>query len=117
MPTNVLALDSARERLAKARYSAEEIERILVFLQKFCGTAAIYLTNFFVAARKKPFGQVMRACHGYDQLVWQYSSPDRYGDPDDVGVDRHGDCLGMKNANAIAGLYAAVELPLTKGIH
>ena len=120
-PEFVLFLIETSDRLSKIKCTPDEILRILQFLVRFCHSARIYLVELFVRARtykhRKPLEAVLQACEGYDRLVWQYSSPDRYGDPDDVGCDQFGHCRGASNASAIAQVYIAIDLPFPKGIH
>lgn len=121
MNTTSSALSSAVERFRSAHYTDEEIAEICRFLEKFCETAIIYLTNLFVNARIYKYPRnlhtVLLVCDFYDYFVWRHSSPDRYGDPDDTSVDEKGECRGARNAGAIAKVYGAIGLPLLKGIH
>src|SRR3989344_7230819 len=91
MNTTPTALEACIEELRLVRYEEAELAEIRAFLEKFCDVAIVFLSRLFERAKiyKKapPFEQVMKAMHGYDRLVWQFSSPGRYGDPDDVSVD------------------------------
>ncbi|MDO8483296.1 MAG: hypothetical protein Q7S86_05790 [bacterium] len=109
------------ERLRSVRYTEPEVFEIIKFLNKFCCTAKICLTELFVRSRiyKHPrnLETVLLICNFYDDVVWKYSSPDRYGDPDDISIDANGVCRGARNTGAIVKAYGAVGLPMPKGIH
>ena len=115
------ALNASIEDLQRVHYKETELAEIRAFLTKFSDTAVIYLCRLLERAKvykhAPPFEQVMKALHGYDRLVWQWSSPWRYGDPDDTGVDYRGECFGARNAGAIANVYKSLQIPIPKGIH
>lgn len=107
------------KRLEKVGYGEPEVCKMDSFLGHFSSWAAqIYLTNLFVRARihRKHFWTVLSIYEVYRHAVWSESSPDRYGDPDDVSVDEHGDCRGARNAGAMARVYLALNLPFS-GLH
>ncbi len=121
MNENSTALDACLDDLRRVRYSEHELDELRAFLTKFSDVAIIYLGRLLERARiykRAPsFERVMKALRGYDRLVWQWSSPGRYGDPDDTGVDSHGDCFGARNTGAIARVYNSLGIPIQKGIH
>jgi len=127
-------------RLLAAKHTELEAEKVLQFLKGFCMTAQIYIVELFIRARiykypkkpKKTFADVIAACVRQNELVWKHSSPGRYADPDDVTTDEivptHTvvaerkeiggirECIGARNANALAEIYTELGVPF-KGIH
>ena len=122
MNTSKSPLEAGIERFENVGYSPTEISQITTFLSRFCGPAILYLTELFVRARiykeRKPVEMVLAACQKYDELVWKFSLPDRYGDPDDISSPSPGgECRGANNAGAVARVYLEIGLPFPKGIH
>ncbi|MDO8619996.1 MAG: hypothetical protein Q7R64_01445 [bacterium] len=121
MNTPQSALDAGIERFRQVKYTEEEIAQITAFLERFCSTGILFLTELFIRARiykhRKPLEIVLTACRKYDELVWKYSTPGRYGDPDDPTCSPPGECRGAHNAGAVARVYLDIELPFPKGIH
>lgn len=84
------------------------------FAQGFSRTGRLYLARIFVNAllhkKKKSFAEVLVVCQTLFEEVWQYGTPDRIADPDDIAAPD----VGMRNACAFMEAYKRLGLPSPK---
>lgn len=102
-----------REVLLRLGCTELDLWALSQFAQVFSRTGRLYLARIFVNAlrqKKRTFAEVLVVCQTLFDEVWQYGTPDRIADPDDIAPPN----VGLKNTCAFMEAYKRLGLPNPK---
>jgi hypothetical protein len=102
---------SEREALTKVGYDEIDLRAIEPYFSRMSdGTPRVYLARIFYwgRLRKMDLIKIMIEVDRAWEETWKHGSPDRLGDPDDVGGP------SMENTSAFFQIYKHLDLPWPK---
>ena len=100
-------MKSGFKNLLKKRFSGEELNSILNFLERgFSKNGQIVIASVFINAleHNKSVEEVLVECEKEWKRNWQYAHSDIKGDPDAPGI-------GWQNRISLENIYAALNIP------
>ena len=98
--------------LSEAGYTGEDLSKIGPIVALLGTNAITYWRRLFIStkAHKIPIETLLQKIKQAWEAAFQYGTPGRLGDPDDVAPPD----VGMRNACALIKLYADLGLPPPK---